>query len=206
MDNEDDKDTAVLDEKSVKWHQILLASSMVCIVPIFIAIAVPGFYWLIIYLGVVAILGIIWLRIMPRIKRNNLILGAFLVSGFAIISVSWVYKLLSEDVIAEYREDNFHVRIVMEGWPILDSKDIILEVTWAGPTYRYPLFVALDFLSDADNRTYEIDSLKLSSSKDLITIDFSDGYSIEYPLFLGAFTRNEFKEKWQKINCNRGNP
>ena len=126
MNTEDDKDAAVLDEKSVKWHQILLASSMVCIVPIFIAIAVPGFYWVFIYLGVVAILGIIWLRKMPRIKRNKLILGAFLVTGFAIISVSWVYKLLSEDVIAEYREDNFHVRIVMEGWPILGSKDIMI--------------------------------------------------------------------------------
>ena len=206
MDNEDDKDAAVLDEKSVKWHQILLASSMVCIVPIFIAIAVPGFYWVIIYLGVVAILGIIWLRKMPRIKRNKLILGAFLVTGFTIISVSWVYKLLSEDVIAEYREDNFHVRIVMEGMPLFGSKYIMMEVTRAGPTYRYPLFAALDFLSDADYRTYEIDSLKLNSSKDLITINFSDGYSIEYPLFLGAFTRNEFKEKWQKINCNRGNP
>lgn len=128
-----------------------------------------------------------------------------MLSWFQELPLSRFHGCINYYVIAEYREDNFHVRIVMEGWPILDSKDILLEVTWAGPTYRYPLFVALDFLSDADYRTYEIDSLKLSSSKDLITIDFSDGYSIEYPLFLGAFTRNEFKEKWQKINCNRGN-
>ena len=145
---------------------------------------------------------------MPRIKRRTLVLAVILLTGFAIISVSWAYKRITENVLAEYRESNFHVRVVMRSpWFLIGSKGITLEVTRRlGPTYRYPLFIALDFLSDEDPRTYEIDSLKLNSSKDLITINFSDGYSIGYPLFLGAFTRNEFQEKWQKVNCNRATP
>lgn len=129
-------------------------------------------------------------------------LAASLLTVFAIILVSFVYKLISKSVLAEYQERNFHVQIVMENRLLFGSRDIMLEVTRAGPTYRYPLFIALDFLSDEDPRTYEIDSLKVNYSKDLITINFSDGYSIEYPLFLGAFTRNEFQEKWQEVNCN----
>lgn len=143
---------------------------------------------------------------MPRIKKSTLVLAVFLLTAFAIVLLDAALKWINEDVLVEYHEGDFHVRIVMEGWLFLISKDIILEVTRPGLKVRYPLFVALDFLSDEDPRTYEIDSLKLNSSKDLITISFSDGYSIEYPLFLGAFTRSEFQEKWQKVNCNRADP
>jgi hypothetical protein len=118
---------------------------------------------------------------------------------FVATSVVLFSRLLGDEVVGEFREGKYAVRVVKEGRWLSGSINYILELDGPASTARYPLFVALDFMSDADPNDYEIVALSLSPSRDLVTINFADGYTLKYPVFAGAFSRSDFNERWESV-------
>ena len=110
-----------------------------------------------------------------------------------------VVKWMGHQVVKEYEVDRYTVRIIKEGRMLLGPKNYVLELVWPGSKARYPIFTALDFFSDAEPRDYQIKSLDLNPSKDLVTIVFSDGVTLKYPVFTGAFSRASFDERWREV-------
>ena len=133
------------------------------------------------------------------VKNRSRLKTVLVLLGIAFVLVLVILKLFGDEVVKEHREGPFTVRLIKEGRIPLGSKSYVLELDWIGPNGRYPVFAGLDFLSDADVRDYEVVSLSFNPSKKLVTIVFKDGYIIEYPVFLGAFSRAEFNQQWQEV-------
>lgn len=134
---------------------------------------------------------------MAKSKRMLTAVSASIVCFLSLIF--GIRHLFGDEVVKEYRDGKYEVRIIKEGRMFLGSKDYILELDGPFSTARYPIFIALDFMSDAEYRDYEIASLKLNPSYNIVTIVFVDGVILKYPVFPGAFSREDFTERWDKV-------
>ncbi len=133
------------------------------------------------------------------VKRRSRLKTVLVSFGIAFVLVLVILKLFGDEVVKEHHEGHFTVRLIKEKGIPLGPKSYVLELERPGPNGRYPLFTSLDFLSDADVHDYEVASLNFNLSKKLVTIVFKDGYIIEYPVFLGAYSRAEFNQQWQEV-------